>query len=309
VSFRFRASEAVAKGVKRLVRRETRKALDKLTGEDLVSPVEAVHDARKRFKKVRALLRLVRDALGSKVYRRENAAYRDAGRPLTEVRDAVALVETVDDLAEHFADEVPLEPFLHLREALLARQREVQRRVLEEQDTLAQVADAVGKARKRVRDWEIEPDDWSALEGGLRRMYGRGAEAFAAARAEPADEVLHEWRKRVKDLWHQLQLLQPVRPRVMDRLADQAHALADDLGDDHNLAVLRGLFRDEREWFDDPAAVEAVLPLLERRRADLQRSAFERGEQVYREPAEAFAERVGGYWQAWRAARQAAARG
>ena len=308
MSFRFRAGESVGKGVKRLVRREVRKALDRLTGADLASPAEVVHDARKRFKKVRAVLRLVRDELGSKVYRRENACYRDAGRPLTEVRDAAALVETVDDVAEHFAAEVSLEPFLQLREALLARQRENQRRVIEEQDTLEQVADAVARARKRVKDWRIDADDWSALEGGLRRIYEQGAEAFAAAQAEPADEVLHEWRKRIKDLWYQLQVLQPIRPRVMDRLADQAHALADDVGDDHNLAVLRGLFHDEPEWFGEAAAVAAVLPLLERRRADLQRSAFERGGQFYREPAAAFVDRLGGYWKAWRAAREVAAK-
>jgi CHAD domain-containing protein len=308
MSFRFRAGESVAEGVKRLVRRETRKALDRLTGKDLASPAEVVHDARKRFKQTRAVLRLVRDELGSKVYHRENACYRDAGQPLTEVRDAAALVETVDDLAEHFGGEVPLRPFLDLREALLARQHDLQRRVLEQQDTLEQVADAVETARKRVKDWPIETDDWSALAGGLRRIYERGAQALAAARAEPADELLHEWRKRAKDLWYQFRLLQPARPRVLEKLADLAHALADDLGDDHDLAALRGLFRDEPDWFADAAAaVEAILPLLERRRAELQRSAFERGEQLYREPAATFVERLGGYWQTWRAGSEAAA--
>lgn len=308
MAFRFKVGESVAQGVKRLVRRETRKVLDKLTGKDLASSAEVVHDVRKRFKKIRAVLRLVRGGWGSRAYRRENACYRDAGRPLTEVRDAAALVETVDDLAEHFAGEVSLEPFLPLREALLARQREVQRRVLEEQDTLEQVADAVDQLRKRVKDWHIASDDWSALEGGLRRTCEREAQAHAAAQAEPADEVLHEWRKRVKDLWHQLQVLQPIRPRVLEKLADQAHALGGDLGDDHNLAVLKGLFRDEPEWFTDVAAVEQVLPLLERRRAELQRSAFERGEQFYREPAAAFLDRLGGYWRAWRAAGEAVAK-
>jgi CHAD domain-containing protein len=41
---------------------------------------EAVHSARKELKKARATLRLLRDALSDAVYKRENAALRDAAR-------------------------------------------------------------------------------------------------------------------------------------------------------------------------------------------------------------------------------------
>ena len=48
----------------------------------------AVHEVRKSLKKIRAALRLVRPVIGDKSYRRENTCFRDAARPLTEVRDA-----------------------------------------------------------------------------------------------------------------------------------------------------------------------------------------------------------------------------
>src|SRR5439155_102761 len=49
---------------------------------------DAVHDARKELKNARAGLRLVRDALGGRVYRREDAGLPDAPRPPTAGRGA-----------------------------------------------------------------------------------------------------------------------------------------------------------------------------------------------------------------------------
>ncbi len=81
-------------------------------------PTEAVHDVRKGFKKVRAALRLAREELGDETYRAENYAFRDAARPLTEVRDAQMLVETFDKLTKALAGEVDAPAIAKVRDAL-----------------------------------------------------------------------------------------------------------------------------------------------------------------------------------------------
>ena len=62
-----------------------------------------IHEARKATKRLRALVRLVRRELGDEVYALENQCYRDAGRRLSELRDATVLVETLDRLVESLA--------------------------------------------------------------------------------------------------------------------------------------------------------------------------------------------------------------
>jgi len=94
MAFQLKPQESVRKGIKRLVRKQIDTALEGLRTQDTSDPV--VHEARKCFKKVRALLRLVRDELDDKVYRDENTCFRDAGRPLTAVRDAKVLIEALD---------------------------------------------------------------------------------------------------------------------------------------------------------------------------------------------------------------------
>jgi CHAD domain-containing protein len=299
MAFQLKPKEAVGKGSKRLVRRQTDAALRALRpggGDD-----EAVHEARKHFKRVRALLRLVRDELGEEVYRRENACFRDAGRPLTEVRDAKVLVEALGRLTRHFAGQVAAGAFAPVRKALQANRRAVRKRVLQEEDALGQVTEAVEGARGRLPDWTFRHRGWPALSPGLRRVYKGGYRALAAAWADPTVENLHEWRKQAKYLWHQLQVLEPVWPGVMGELGNQVHQLTRLLGDDHDLAVLRQTVTADPETFGGAGALESLLALIDRRREELVPEAFLLGRRLYRDRPRAFADRIKGYWKAWQA--------
>src|SRR5262249_18753447 len=147
-----------------------------------------------RCKRVRAVLRLVRDELGEKTYRRENASVRDAARPLTEVRDAKVLRDALDGLAEHFAGEVRPKAFAAARAALEENRAAGRERVRKQDGAFADVAAALGKARRRARRWSVGHKGWPALRRGLRQVYRQGRRAQAAAAADPSVENLHEWR-------------------------------------------------------------------------------------------------------------------
>jgi CHAD domain-containing protein len=62
-----------------------------------------VHEARKRIKEARALLRLVRRDLGDD-YVVENTWLRDAAHSLTGARDAEAMIETLEKLRTRTED-------------------------------------------------------------------------------------------------------------------------------------------------------------------------------------------------------------
>ena len=91
MSFELNPDESLRKNIRRIARDQMDKALECLTGPREGSPDEAVHEARKSFKKIRAVLRLVRPVIDEQSYREENTCFRNAGRPLTEVRDAKIL--------------------------------------------------------------------------------------------------------------------------------------------------------------------------------------------------------------------------
>src|SRR5215470_11897599 len=97
---KLKQGEAGTRGTRRIARRQVRSALKKL-GRGTTSD-RSVHSARKELKKARATLRLLRDALGRSTYKKENAALRDAARPLSEVRDGRVLLDALNSLVEYY---------------------------------------------------------------------------------------------------------------------------------------------------------------------------------------------------------------
>jgi CHAD domain-containing protein len=243
----------------------------------------AVHEARKDIKKTRALLRLYRGDLGDGTYRYENRELRDAGRALSGIRDADVLAETIGGLAERYAGQLPAACFDALREQLGAD--DVPGSSVEQSVDVARarLAGVLG----RVDDWPLGRSGWSAVGQGLRRSYARGRREFERAGDDPSDERLHEWRKRVKDLRYQQQLLRDAWPQVIGAQAKSAKALAELLGDDHDLALLA-----ERVELDEVGA------LIARRRAELQAEAFRLGRRLYAESPKRFGARIGRYLRA-----------
>lgn len=291
----LRRDETGTHGARRIVRRQLSGALEYLEAKQLGD--EQVHCARKEIKKARATLRLLRDALGDATYRRENTVLRDVARPLSAVRDGKVLLDTLDKLARRYGAEMNAIPLDELRKAL-RRDRLRTRRILTPASSKP-IRAALRQAHERSARWRVGDAGWRVIGSGLTRIYSKGRQALEASRAKRSAENLHEWRKQVKYLWHQLQLLEPLWPALIGELADQAHKLADYLGDDHDLAVLREKIIEHKNVFPDAASRSALLALLDRCRVQLQDKAFVLGARVYEERPREFATRFAGYWNDW----------
>lgn len=70
--YRLNPGESVQDGIRRVIGEQAERSLDELTDAHL-DQAETIHQMRKRCKKIRAALRLVRNALG-KAYAVENAS-------------------------------------------------------------------------------------------------------------------------------------------------------------------------------------------------------------------------------------------
>jgi CHAD domain-containing protein len=299
MSFQLQPEESLRKAFRRIVRKQMDAVLEELTGPRKGPRDEAVHEARKSLKKIRTVLRLIRLVIGEKTYRRENTCFRDAGRPLTEVRDARILIETLDKLAEHFEEHIAGRSFGDVRKGLQDYLRAVRKRVLDEQDAFAVVGQTVRQARDRVKGWTDVPAKWPSIGEGLECVYRRARAAFGDAAADPTVENLHEWRKQVKYLRYQLEILRPLWPERLEELATEADRMGDLLGDDHDLAVLRRVLLHDPGPFGDDRDREVLLALIDRRRAELEQEVLLLGERFFRDKPRGLVRRLKGYWKTW----------
>lgn len=250
-------------------------------GEDSAT---AVHSARKIFKRVRAIIRLVGPGLGTEVAGRDNAALRDAGRRLAGARDAKVVVATLDRLiarAPELLDAAALAP---LRDVLAADYVAAEAAAAHDTGAIAAVLDELATVHADIARWELGSGAATIAADGLGRLHRKGRKALRRARDAEGDartDAMHELRKRAKDLWHAAELLEAADPARLAEIADAAHELADLIGDDHDLAVL--LERADERSGTLPATVplDALHEVAARRRKKLQRKAMKIADALY----------------------------
>jgi CHAD domain-containing protein len=296
-AYRLRQAEFVPDGMRRIARGQLDAGIEELAGQPNRKLDEAVHETRKRLKRLRAALRLQRSAIGAETYRQENTAFREMGRKLSAPRDAMVLIETLDELTERFRDELRPDTTGPLRARFVQAHKRALTRLRRDEATIDAVRGELAEARERSAAWTFDADGFEALRPGLERIYRRGRRSMRAAAEEPSTEHLHEWRKRSKDFWHAVQILRPAAPKRMKTLAKRAHQLSDLLGDDHDLAVLRAQVERAGGSFEHEAGRAALLAAIDRRRLALQRDAFKLGAKIYEARPKSFGRSVERGWR------------
>jgi CHAD domain-containing protein len=286
-------------GVRRVVGEQVDRAVAELRGETERSRDEEVHEARKRCKRLRAVIRLVRDRIGHDVYRRENVAIRDAARRLSDVRDAQVLIETLDDVGARADGQLDPAAVARLRAALQAEHGRLRERTVLRGDAAEEAAAELAVVGDRSRGWDLDGLTFDDLRPGLERVYGRGRRRMREAYGDPTPERFHEWRKRVKYLWHDVELLTPAWPGLLDALAHEIHDLSDLLGDEHDRTVLGEVLANRSDLLTGPDAA-ALRAVLDDQRAALRVAAEPLGARVYAETPQRFSERLARYWDAAR---------
>ena len=294
--YRFKDSESVADGIRRITLEQIDKAINSLN-PDNGNKDRAIHQARVCFKRIRSVLRLIRDDLGPEVYERENLEYRDAGRRLSAVRDVAVIVHSLEEIVHDFGSQLESAGIKRLRKQLL-RSKVHQR--LDRKAILSEVAETVKSARQRVDTWPGFRNDFSSLGAGLRRTYRRGRASYQITREDLRTENFHEWRKQVKYLWYQVSLLHSVWPKLLDVLAGELSRLASYLSEDHDLALLRNTALDLIQDSEESGKIESFVSLVDGRRLALQTKAGILGARLYAESPRAFAKRFQEYWEQWR---------
>lgn len=298
MSYRLNRSESVMDGVRRIAREQLEKAANEIQNEEM-DRHESVHQVRKRFKKVRGLIRLVRPAF-EKTYQRENANFRDAGRELSAVRDAQSLIEAFDRLIVQ-PDENAEPAFPGIRNQLVERRQKIAGEQADLSEKLTVLSQDIQQAIERTGTWKLNEKGFDAIEGGFEKTYDRGRRAMEKAARKKADfDDFHEWRKRVKYHWYHCRLLQNLWKPLMKARRDEAKHLADLLGDDHDYSLLDLLLKQEANEFPCPQEVAEFREVIAKSQQSIRREAFLVGQRLYADKPKHLCRRLDSWWSIWR---------
>jgi CHAD domain-containing protein len=255
-----------------------------------------VHEARKAFKRIRALLRLSRGELGTGLFKTENRCFHDAGRQLAAVRDRFVLRLTLTELAGAARDPGTTAYLSDLAQRGPAGTTAAD---LWEGEVIPGLQATLAAARLRAGEWPLENHDFEGIAPGLERTYRQGRNRMRKALESGDDNAYHSWRRRAKELWYQLQFLEPIRTEEIGPMVADLDALGEALGTDHDL-VLAGQFvaGDGGQPSEDRRA--AAMGLIAERTAGLRDRSRSLGLTIYQSDPTAFAARIESYWRSAR---------
>ena len=298
MAFRIRPERPFTAEFRHVVEHQLRQAIRVLEDQP-GGPHEAIHAARKKFKRVRALYRLIQP--DAKAFRqRENERIRDMARSLSAVRDATALVETVDYLASQAGAPEELAALHCASTALIERRDQIAH---QETDLAAKMAAAAQTCRDAIEALqELDLDDSPRrtarrLAKVWRKQLSCAAADLVACEEGGDAEHFHDLRKIGQTYWMHLALLSDLWPSAMRAKQREAKALVDILGHEHDLSVLTQVVNENPDIFGDSETLARVIGAIIARQQELRQKAVEQARLVFADDADTEAARIALLWK------------
>ncbi len=319
--FGLLAGEPAAAGLQRMALGQLELAIELLCAESSHSPARAVHETRKAIKRLRALLRLLEDELGSDYVARERGVLDDVADRLARSRDAQVMVDTLDALIRRHPRRLAgKRGVIELRQHLEGERSRAAAATLGGAIAIGAQALADGASgatngaggatngvsserlraaevltaqRLRVQRWTLSERSAGDLVGKrFREIYREGRRRWRRASSPKAgSKTFHKWRKEAKDLRYAAELLDvrdggsrrahKGRHRRLAKLARRADALGETLGEEHDLALLSELVREHEPLRRRKRSRKALLRAIARRQGRLRKDALGAGALLY----------------------------
>jgi CHAD domain-containing protein len=288
MAFRLKLREPLPEGLERVFREQIESALH-LCQHPTRQRGVTVHEVRKHLKRLRAAMRLAVGEVGKTQHAREDRCARKIGRLVSDLRDAQVRLQTLIQLREATAKDSGKNAFARIEELLSLERESFSAAFAGWQKEAIPQLEAL---ETRLLKWPLDGLTWKQICGAVGKIYKRGQRWLSKTIDDPEPENFHEWRKRVKDIWYQLRILQPLNRMVLEEMAHDAEVLGELLGLEHDLDFL--WTRLEKESGDQALRDELkqLQKLIRKRGKRLRTNALELGRRFYAEPAKAFARRI-----------------
>jgi CHAD domain-containing protein len=249
-----------------------------------------VHGVRTAMKRWRAYLRLLEPFLDDEGTRLRIQA-RDLARGLAGARDAQSALDALDDLGE---DYVPFSDatLVTVRERIDALRSSAESATLKT-GTRERLANAFAITLDSVDRWSLSRVKFADLAASFTEGYRRAQLAIPDDWTTADIEALHGLRQRIVIHRYQMELINPLWPRLGRVWTQEAQRLRDRLGRHHDLFVLTQLTAPHQ-----PLAPwrSRLAPVIAARQADHIEAAMRQAGRLFAERPRAFSRRLQALW-------------
>lgn len=259
------------------------------TEEDIL-----IHTFRKRIKFLRTIIKLVRSGIGEEFYKKNNLILRDLNRRSALLRNFSALIILCSEANKDNAGTLhPLNNILSLLQADFNKIKEN----IDYSALFHHQKVTLHRFRANLYKSKILKLRFPTIKKGLEKIYSDASELLNISKKNPNESNLHEWRKSVKDLYHCISVLSPIKPKIYDPYAIELKKLSDLLGELHDYFELQHYVLSKNKEEIDP---ELINVHIEKSKSALRKKSFRLGKKLFKDKPHSFGGRFKKYYSLYK---------
>lgn len=251
------------------------------------TPVESTHQIRKKLKLFRAFAKLVKLCSEPGAYSEANLFLRDLGREFSGLRDAHVrrfLLQEVSlpGYSSGFKD--LLNELITFNNSIINR---IENKLLSDDNRFQWFAEKLNSNTELKGYFTNLLLSEEHIMNAFAASFEKSRLAFQSGFIFPDSEMMHEWRKRMKDIQYQTELLAGELQAVEISFYPTVEMLCDYLGEMNDLHILSSWASENEDGFRHAGDLKAWISELKYRKNFLQRQAEELGNELYQLPSAA----------------------
>jgi len=274
---------------------------DTIYGMDLVEghitdPSRTVHDTRKTIKRIRALLKMIRDGSGYGFYFRENRFFRDLSRRMAPARDSCVLLETLGFLEKKYPGRLKKAGLNILRDHLTGRMEAHLMQLTKSPEGFPFISGELENALQRINETLSISDEFDSIGTGIGRIYRRARNCLLDLDQEPRMELLHEYRKNCRYLQFQIELIQSIFPAVLKAYSSGINDHTEVLGKIRDYQRFEVYLENNVPGVLPAPELALILDAVKHQRSKAMNGLFPKARILFAEKSGAFLDRIHLYW-------------
>ncbi|MFW5887159.1 MAG: CHAD domain-containing protein, partial [Bacteroidota bacterium] len=171
MNLQIEKGETFAFGIFRIFHGLLDDAVERLSDQDHKD--ETIHEVRKDFKKIRALLRISRYTISKNFYRENNVFFRELAKKLAYTRTSKVHLQTLNKLLEN-KDLLEKSTGLKELELYLKKLHEKNLVDLKENKIFEKIRKDLIQKKREIKEWPVKSRKKTKFYKGILEMYKKG---------------------------------------------------------------------------------------------------------------------------------------
>lgn len=254
-----------------------------------VSPNLAVHEFRKSFKRIRALLHFY-DEFPEGFPVDSRIQIQKFGRILAPLRESFINIQIFERITAN-QNYIPDRKLKTAKDILTEKNKALNEYVLFAENRFGQILNFIQAFGLQVNEYSPSPPSVKQLINQICISYLKSHMVYQTLGDQSDAGEWHILRKRMKRLWYQLDFVKFLHPRFFKLKSDQLNKITEQLGEEHDLFIFLNELKSGYLPFDD-SELQILENQVEHQRELNLLKLMPRLKQFFNEPPELFNQKM-----------------